>query len=189
MSTVTSDVTPEDLLRMPDGKDYELSDGQLVERTMSSLASRVAVRLSRFLDEFAERRSAGWVFDSENGYQCFPDDPTAVRKPDVSFIAASRLAADEIGEGWMRLAPDLVVEIVSPRDNARELQRKREDYRSAGVPVVWEIYPEDLAAWVHHLDGTSRHLVGNDLELVGEGPLKGFRCRLDALLPTGGQVR
>jgi hypothetical protein len=28
--------TPEDLLRMPDGVNYELVDGQLVERTMGT---------------------------------------------------------------------------------------------------------------------------------------------------------
>jgi Uma2 family endonuclease len=188
MSTATTHVTPEELLRMPDGKEFELSDGQLVERTMSALTSRVAVRLSRFLDEFVDRGRLGWVFDSENGYRCFPHDSTAVRRPDVSFVAAARLSAEEIGRGWLTIPPDLAVEIVSPNDSVTEFEAKLEDYRSAAVPVVWVVHPENRTAWIHHSDGTSRHLVGNDVVLVGEGPLEGFECRLDSLLPTETQA-
>lgn len=184
MATVTTPVTPEELLRMPDGKEYELSHGQLVEREMSALTSRVAVRLSRFLDEFVEREGLGWVFDSEGGYRCFPDDPTGVRRPDVSFVSRDRLPADEIGRGWLLIRPDLAVEIVSPNDNLTEFELKLADYRSAGIPVVWVINPETRTAWIHHADGTSRHLVGDDVVLDGEGPLTGFACPLASLLPS-----
>jgi Uma2 family endonuclease len=184
MSMLTTHVTPEELLRMPDGKEFELSNGQLVERTMSALTSFAAARLIRFLDEFAEANDLGWVFDAENGYRCFPHDPTAVRRPDVSFVSASRLPAGEIGRGWLTIPPDLAVEIVSPNDAAHEVEAKLEDYRSAAISVVWVIHPENRTAWIHHADGTSRHLVGGDVELVGEGPLEGFRCRLASLLPT-----
>ena len=46
--------TPEDLLSMPDGKNYELVDGHLVERNMSQLSSWVGGRLHRSLDIFVE---------------------------------------------------------------------------------------------------------------------------------------
>ena len=49
MSTATTTkarYTPEDLLAMPDGKSYELVDGQLVERHMGAESSRVGGRLS-----------------------------------------------------------------------------------------------------------------------------------------------
>ena len=38
--------TPEDLLAMPDGKNYELVDGQLVERKMGVESSWVAGRVT-----------------------------------------------------------------------------------------------------------------------------------------------
>ncbi|MGA7496561.1 MAG: hypothetical protein WBX00_07520 [Isosphaeraceae bacterium] len=59
MSTITAipsdamdrgEVTPEELLAMPDGKHYELVDRVPVERTMSLLASRVEVVVARRLD-------------------------------------------------------------------------------------------------------------------------------------------
>jgi hypothetical protein len=40
-------ITPESLLRMPDGKNYELIDGALVERKMSVLSGVVASRMNR----------------------------------------------------------------------------------------------------------------------------------------------
>ena len=43
--------TPEELLAMPDGKNYELVDGHLVERKVSTLSSWVAGQLHRYLDE------------------------------------------------------------------------------------------------------------------------------------------
>ena len=45
--------TPEDLLAMPNGKDYELVDGRLVERNMGAESSwiggRIYLRLSMLL--------------------------------------------------------------------------------------------------------------------------------------------
>ena len=61
MSTVAEQTyTPEDLLAMPDRKNYELVDGHLVERHMSVLSSWVGGRLCRFIDVFVdEHHSAG----------------------------------------------------------------------------------------------------------------------------------
>jgi Uma2 family endonuclease len=89
MSTATAAktvCTPEDLLAMPDGKSYELVDGQVVERETGIKSGWVAGRLHTRLDHFCEERKVGWAFTSEAGYQCFPHEPGRVRKPDVSFV-------------------------------------------------------------------------------------------------------
>ncbi len=83
--------TPEDLLAMPDRKDYELVDGHLVERHMSVLSSWVAGRLLRFVDIFVEENQLGWAWPAGQGYVCFPDSPRKVRFPDVSFVRKDRL--------------------------------------------------------------------------------------------------
>ena len=93
MATKTT-FTPEELLAMPDGKNYELVDGHLVERKVSTLSSWVAGRLHRYLDEFCDNQHRGWAFPEGTGYQCFPDAPAKVRKPDVSFIRSERLPAN-----------------------------------------------------------------------------------------------
>jgi len=108
--------TPEALLAMPDGAAYELVDGELIERQMGFRSSRIGGRLFRILDVHCDREQLGWVLPSDVGYQCFPDDPHKVRKPDVSFIRADRLSAHDEPEGWATLAPNLVVEVISPND-------------------------------------------------------------------------
>jgi hypothetical protein len=78
--------TPEDLLAMPDGKNYELVGGQLVERKMGVESSWVAGRLRSHLDQYCKAHGFGWALIPDTGYQCFPHDPSLVRKPDVSFV-------------------------------------------------------------------------------------------------------
>src|SRR5438876_11941119 len=106
--------TPEDLLAMPDGKSYELVHGQLVERNMGMETSWVGGRLLSRLDRFCEDHGIGWTFNAENGYQCFPHEPGLVRRPDVSFVRYGRFPGGVVPKGWAKIAPDLVVEVVSP---------------------------------------------------------------------------
>src|SRR5690554_6653403 len=88
-------LTPEDLLSLPDGKDYELVDGQLVERSMSEDSSWIAAEISYLLrsalDQATRESRSGWIFGADQMYRCFPDDGDRVRKADVSLILASKL--------------------------------------------------------------------------------------------------
>ena len=58
--------TPEDLLAMPDGRNYELVGGQLVERKMGMESGWVGTRLSGVLDRFREEHGIGWAVNAEN---------------------------------------------------------------------------------------------------------------------------
>ncbi|WP_165227244.1 Uma2 family endonuclease [Aquisphaera insulae] len=176
-------LTPEDLLALPDGKDYELVDGRLLERPMGAESSRVGTRLCSRLDRFSEDNGLGIVWGADNGYQCFPHAPGMVRKPDISFVKAGRLSGDIAPRGWVRIVPDLVVEVVSPNDSAEELEGKLEDYAKAGVPLVWVIYPERRRARVFGGDG-STVVVDEDDDLTGDVVLPGFRCPLREILPA-----
>src|SRR5262249_4625054 len=83
-------LTPEDLLRMPDGDRYELVDGQLVEEQMSLWSSYVAGQVYWLLSQFNAAARLGWVLP-ETGYQCFPAGRVRVRRPDVSFLPLARM--------------------------------------------------------------------------------------------------
>src|SRR5690242_11532435 len=96
--------TPGDLLKIPEGKHYELVDGQLVERQMSLQACEVAANIIYILCAYVKPRNLGGVYSSEVGYQCFPDAPNKVRKPDISFIRKDRLST-EMMEGHVLIPP------------------------------------------------------------------------------------
>ena len=174
--------TPEDLLAMPNGKDYELVNGRLVERNMGAESSWIGGRIYLRLSIFCDEHHLGWVWPADNGYQCFAHAPKLVRRPDVSFIRAGRLPGDALPSGFVRIAPDLAVEVVSPNDLAPELDEKLEDYQKAGVRLVWVIYPESRTVSVYRGDGSASRLHQDDV-LSGEDVIPGFRCEVGSLFP------
>jgi Uma2 family endonuclease len=182
VATETRRYTPEDLLAMPDGKRYELVNGQLVERNMGAESSEVGGNLHSNLHVFCRDRDLGKVWPADNGYQCFPHAPGLVRKPDVSFVKKGRLPGDVAPDGWVRIPPDLAVEVVSPGDTIEQFEEKLEDYQKAGVPLIWVIYPKRRKARVFRLDGPPDELSEDD-ELSGEDIIPGFRCPLREILP------
>jgi Uma2 family endonuclease len=83
--------TPDDVLRRESAGLYELVDGRLIEKTMSALANETAVCISTALYNHVRRGRLGRVM-AEQSFKCFPQDPDLVRRPDASFILASRLS-------------------------------------------------------------------------------------------------
>ncbi len=175
-------VTPEELLAMPDGKSYELVDGQLVERSVGMESSWVGTQLVTRLDQFCRQNRIGWVFQSDTGYQCFSHEPSRVRKPDASLVRYGRLPGEILPRGWCKIAPDLVVEVVSPNDTVDDLEDKLEDYRKVAVPLIWVIYPRLRTARIHHADGSTSYLHEHE-ELTGGDLIPGFRCPLREIFP------
>jgi Uma2 family endonuclease len=186
--TPKTDVTPEELLVMPDGGHYELIDGELRERNMNLLSSRVAVSLARRLDVHCEQNNLGWVVDAECGYKCFPWKPNRIRRADVSFIRLDRLPSNEQrSNGYVTLPPDLAVEVVSPNDRVSELDEKIDEYLRAGVSLIWIMNPETQKVQVWRRDGSVIPLRAED-ELSGEDVVPGFRCRVVDLFPNQPQA-
>jgi len=169
--------TPEDLLALPeDGPTFELVDGQLVERPMSMRSGRISGQILILLGNHCNRHDAGAVYPGgEPGYQCFPNQPNKVRKPDVSFVRKDRLAAAEEPDGYSRIPPDLAVEVVSPNNLVADIDARLLDYLSVQVPLVWIVRPRCRMVEIHRADGTSSLLRDNE-EITGEAVLPGFRC-------------
>jgi Uma2 family endonuclease len=82
----------------------------------------------------------------------------------------------------MTRIPALVTEVTSASNYANEMRRKVQDYLSAGVRLIWVIYPDLGRADVYRLDGTSA-TVGPGGALDGEDVLPGFRLPLTQILP------
>jgi Uma2 family endonuclease len=179
--------TPQDLLVMPDGEHYELVDGRLVERKMSTWSSYVACVIAHLLNSFCRERGLGWVFPEGTSFQCFPAHPGRVRKPDVSFIRAQRLSLTQAtAQGHCPVVPDLAVEVTSPNDTAYEIDEKVREFLDAGVQLIWVVNPEQRTVAIHRASGPGAILREHD-EVSGEDVVPGFRCRVgDFTLPPPG---
>lgn len=176
------ELTPEDMLTLPDHDRYELVDGRLVETNVSNLSSWAGGQLARMLANHCQEHRLGWVFPSDTLVRCFPWKPRLVRKPDISFLQADRVRPEFWTESFVTVPPDLAVEIISPNDLATDLLRKIGEYLRAGVRLIWIIDPEIRHAQVFRADGSGLYLLDN-AELDGEDVIPGFRVLLSVLWP------
>jgi len=156
--------TVEDLEREgpPEGR-WELIDGELVELSPAGrTASRVATWIGHLLLAIVAPRRLGEVYSADAGFVLFPDR-RIVRVPDVAFVRAERLVElDE--DGFLRLAPDLAVDVRSPTDRRPDILAKIDMYREAGVRLVWLVEPRDQAVTAYAPGQAPRRLgIGDQL--------------------------
>jgi Uma2 family endonuclease len=173
-------MTADDLLHatFPD-KRTELVRGVLhVHEPAGDRHGRVTMNLTVRLAVHVEREGAGQLFAAETGFTLFRA-PDTVRAPDIAFIRRERVPAPS--PGFLDVAPDLVVEVLSPGDRAGAVLAKVSDWLEAGTALVWVIDPERRLARVYRADGTQAMLTDRDL-LDGESVLPGFRCSLAAVV-------
>lgn len=68
-------------------------------------------------------------------------DPLRVRQPDILVVNAELTGihrpADLAGLPFIERPPLLVVEVLSPSNTPRDIERRLADYRSIGVPECW----------------------------------------------------
>ncbi|HEU5116690.1 MAG TPA: Uma2 family endonuclease, partial [Isosphaeraceae bacterium] len=176
-------VTPEALLGLADGDRYELVDGDLVERPVSKTSSLIAMMVGRKIGNHCDSTGSAWIFGPDLGCRCFPDDPDRVRKPDVSVVLKPRMPADQLEGGFLTIAPDLAVEVISPNDLAEDVERKIMEYLSAGVRLVWVVYPSTRSVHVFRADGSTTAVRESD-RLDGGEVLPGFSVAVADLFPV-----
>ena len=175
-------MTAAEFARLPDTRGLELDDGRLVEMRVGADSNLVAGDLYGHLWAFCREHGFGWAIPPDTAFQFFPRSPNRVRKPDGGFIRAGRMPARRARRTFIRVAPDLAVEVVSPNDKAEKVQRKVREYMGVGVPLLWVIYPDTQTARVHR-PSNAEHAIPPDGFLDGEDVLPGFRLRLADLFP------
>jgi Uma2 family endonuclease len=100
--------------------------------------------------------------------------------PDIAFVRTERLPSPGEQLGFLELAPDIAIEIISPWDRPSRITEKVLEYLRAGVAEVWLIDPEERTLAVHRPDLTVRTFGGDD-EFAGSEVLAGFRLPLGEL--------
>ena len=167
-----SGVTPDDLLNMEDGHRFELIDGTLVERNMGQESSGLAFIVNGRIASHVAGRRIGWGGQADCGFRIF-SDPGMVRFADGSYTARERLPGGLPFTGHSTVAPDLVLEVVSPNDKADEIDAKARVWLSAGVRLVWVVYPAGRYVQIWRANGDIE-VRREGQELDGEDVVPGF---------------
>jgi Uma2 family endonuclease len=174
-------MTAEELLhvRIPN-KRTELVRGVLIVREPAGYThGRVAANLTGKLSAHLEHTRTGQLFAAETGFT-LARRPDTVRAPDIAFVRRERLLHPE-PTGFPDLAPDLVVEVLSPDDRPGAVLAKIADWLSAGTRLVWVIDPGRRVARVYRADGSEARVTADDA-LDGEDVVPDFSCRLEGIL-------
>ncbi len=154
MAATTGQITWQAFEQLPDGDGWhrEVVEGELIVwPPPKSKHSRIARGTSRALTPFEEKGVA--EVHVEAGYKLSDDPPTWI-EPDVSVLRIERVQATP-DDGYFVGAPELAVEVVSPSETARDLNRKIDALLAGGSLAVWVIYPEEQEVRVFVPDGTS----------------------------------
>ena len=139
-------------------------------------AGRKNFRLIQQLANWIDRDKTGIGFDSSTVF-ILPNG--ARRSPDASWIKLDRWnkLTTEQQDGFPPIAPDFVIELVSPSDmrNQRyqDLQSKMQEYIDNGVKLGWLIEPKRKTVEIYCQDQLPE-VLDNPKSLSGEDILPNF---------------
>lgn len=154
--------TPEELLRFVEDEEargslyhYELLDGRIHMTPPAGGTHSVAQgNLFGALHRFVTDAKLGRVYGSSAGYRLPTND---VVEPDIAFVSNERHAGmPPIQPGkWLVVVPDLVMEVLSPKHEKTDREKKRAIYERNGVREYWIVDPAERSVQLLVLAGAS----------------------------------
>src|SRR5437879_12688322 len=132
LSMLPTPMTAEELLNagFPNQRTELVRGGLVVREPPGGRQGGGTMNLALRIGNHVERTGGGQVFAAETGFT-LSRGPDTIRAPDIAFVRRERLP-DPIPVGFPDLAPDLVVEVLSPGDRAGEILAKVELGTAAG---------------------------------------------------------
>jgi len=168
--------TAEDLEQLPSDARYELIRGELCAMPNNSADhGNKTMRISTSVAQFVDENDLGECFAAETRFT-IESNPDTTLGPDFAYISKERLTEIPL-KGYLRLAPDLVVETRSPNDTRTEFALKISRWLQAGVREVWALDPATRTLVVHRTGTVSQTLTIDDT-LTGGEVLPGYSVTL-----------
>lgn len=177
----------EDYLALPDNRLIEYSHGIVEVLAMPSYAHQVIVAwLYEMLLSYARSHGLGRVIFSPLRIRLWAGK---YREPDIMFMRQEnrRRIHNQYWDG-----ADLVMEVLSPDDPAKDAEIKRREYAQAGIPEYWLVNPMDETITVFTLpEGDKTYAIHGryDRSQAAESVLlAGFAVDVDACFAEAEQI-
>ena len=128
---------------------YEWAKGFVIisPHTMEKYQFFIMRNLRNFFSELIKTNQVTGYLESEFNLFFGVD---ANRKPDIFYFTEEQADAASLGENPI---PEFIIEVISTTDQLNYMVDKMNDYRAAGVKVVWHIFT--LKNEVHVYTGTN----------------------------------
>lgn len=181
-SVAESWVTAEEMADVADelGR-CELVDGRIVSMAPTGVPhGEIETEVAFHLRVWAKASNRGRVMGGEVGI-FIRRNPDTVRAADVLFISHERYARRG-PTSYLDVAPELIVEIVSPEDRFSQMTEKLGDYFGAGVDRVWIVDPRVKRVFSYRAPDQHVTFEAED-RLVDEEILPGFAVVVGELFP------
>jgi Uma2 family endonuclease len=183
MATVVETLlTAEEFARLPDsGFLEELVKGKVIRMTPPRpYHGFICLRVGRLLASYVEAQDLGYVLSNDSGV-ITERSPDTVRGADVAYYSYKRVPKGSLPyEEYLAVAPELVVEVLSPDDRWSKALAKAAEYLSAGVEVVVVVDPKRRVVHVFEQDQPVRILSDQD-DLTLQTLLGDFRVPIGQL--------
>jgi Uma2 family endonuclease len=171
-------MTMDEFLDYPDGDDgyrYELVEGVLVRMVGTRPgAGRINRRLYDQLARFVQTHGLGTVTQPDEVYDFeHSGQKDTGLLPDIGFYYAWREPLVDPDKPYP-FAPDLAVEVTSPRQSGRAMQAKAARYLRGGTALVWVIWPKRQQVDVWRPDDSGPTVLGTGDSLDGENVVPDF---------------
>lgn len=147
-------ITGDELARMPDHELIELIDGRIVPLSPTNPEhGRLEVKISALLYSFVSAQNLGLVMGGEVGIFT-RSNPDRVRGADVAFISHAHYDRRTKTRGFLDVAPELVVEILSPE--RPDTDQRVVEYLAIGVRLGLVVDPAARTIAAHRLNEAVR---------------------------------
>jgi Uma2 family endonuclease len=175
-------VTGDELYRMGDLGRTELVKGEIVHMSPTGFTpGYIETNFSAAFKAFVQQQKAGRVLSGEVGIYT-GRSPDTVRAADVAFISNEQMAQVK-SKSYLDVAPELVVEVMSPDDAWSDLMEKLDEYFTCGVRTVRVADPRTRQVYAYHSVTNSERFTEKDT-LTGGTVLPGFSMPVAELFAT-----
>lgn len=141
-------MTGEEMASRADLEQGELIEGVYVEMMAPSYEhGRIESNIVFLLGMHVRQHKLGHIFSGDAGIYT-KQNPDTVRGMDVAFMSHERYGQIS-SKTYLDVAPELIVEVMSPSNRWADMHDKLDEYFAIGVNLVWLVYPKRMHVYVY----------------------------------------